>query len=254
MMVTIVGLLLFGLGMSPEAARLATAPAAQDEPAMVTMAIQVTDGTGAALGGVDVRATGPVEREGRTSEQGGIAFTNLKEGTYRLRFTRQGYSTLERLVTVQAGRPAPVVVEVMLSGALPLPAVSMSDPTRGARPLQPLPRIAEPKTVAIQSFVDRNFISQAQERKDSPLGCAGTGTATLLQLREKFLREVHETTDKWLYVVAGEGVLLVGDIEEPLAAGTFSLVPRTIEHWIVPSGRNPLILISILTGQPCLQP
>jgi len=37
----------------------------------------------------------------------------------------------------------------------------------------------------------------------------------------------------------------VNENEERLAAGTFSVVPRTMRHSILPRGKNPLILIAI---------
>ncbi len=219
-------------------------------PAPLTLTIQVTDGTGVVLGGVQVRASGPVEREGRTSDEGVVAFTNLKAGTYRLRFVREGYVTLEREVTLRAGQP--LRVDVMLSDAPPPIPPAPPPPAPPPEPPAPAPPpVAEPKTVGIPSFIELNFIGARAMRKDSVLACAGTGTAVLVQLREALPDEVHGATDEWLYVVAGEGTLQVGGREEKLAAGTFSLVPRTVPHTIVPRGRNPLILIAIQTGTPC---
>ncbi len=225
------------------------APAAR--PAPLTLTIQVTDAVGAVLGNVQVRATGPVEREGRTSDEGTLRFANLKPGSYRLRFVREGFFTLERDVSLRAGQP--LRIDVMLSEAPPpMPSPPAPPPEPPPEPPQPPPPpVAEPKTVAIPSFVELNFIGARATRKDSLVACAGTGTATLLQLREALVDEVHDPSDEWLYVVAGEGTLQLGDREEKLAAGTFSLVPRTVRHSIVPRGRNPLILIAIQTGTPC---
>lgn len=229
----------------------ATQPAPAARPAPLTLTIQVTDAVGAVLGDVQVRATGPVEREGRTSDEGTLKFANLKPGTYRLRFVREGYFTLERDVALRAGQP--LQIEVTLSEAPPpMPPPPSPPPEKPPEPPPPPPPpVAEPKTVAIPSFVELNFIGARATRKDSLIACAGTGTATLVQLREPLADEVHDATDEWLYVIAGEGTLQVGEREEKLAAGTFSLVPRTVRHTIVPRGRNPLILIAIQTGTPC---
>ena len=246
-----IGLLLFGFEIvahawpAPQAAT-----GAQRAPVAVTMTIRVTDGTGAMLGGVNVRATGPIEREGTTSNEDGLRFTNLKAGTYRLRFVHVGHVTLERDVTVRAGQPAQV--DVMLSESPPsVVPPSRPEPVKPAEPPPPPP--VKPRTVAIPSFVEQNFIGRGQGRKDFVVGCTATGMATLLQLRDALAKETNDASDEWLYVVAGEGKLLVGESEEKLTAGTFSLIPRTITHGIVPTGRNPLILISILTGQACSQ-
>lgn len=232
-----------------------TPPPAQivTRPAPLAMTVHVTDATGAPLAGVAVSVTGPVTRQGETALDGAVKFATIRVGTYRLRFTREGFITLERDITVRAGQSAQV--DVTLSAAPPPPPPPAApEPVKPPEPEpapKPLPPIGEPKTVSVPAFVELNFIGGRAARKDSRLGCAGTGTATLLQLREALVDEVHETTDEWLYVVAGEGALRVNEKEERLAAGTFSVIPRTMTHAIVPRGRNPLILIAILTGEAC---
>jgi hypothetical protein len=39
-----------------------------------------------------------------------------------------------------------------------------------------------------------------------------------------------------------------------LQAGTFVLVPHTVEHSITPASRTPLILVSVVTGPECESP
>jgi uncharacterized cupin superfamily protein len=103
----------------------------------------------------------------------------------------------------------------------------------------------------VPSFLERNFIGGREGRKDSVLGCTETGTATLHQLRDSWTAHSHDTAEEWIYVVAGEGTLRIGTADQKLQAGTFSLVPHTISHALVPQGRNPLIIISMLSGTPC---
>ena len=83
------------------------------------------------------------------------------------------------------------------------------------------------------------------------LGCTSTGTATLHQLREALLAHTHDDAEEWIYVVAGEGMLRLGTTEQKVQAGTFSLVPHTMSHALIPQGRNPLIVISVLSGPAC---
>lgn len=216
------------------------------------MSVLVTDSTGAPLGDVAVHVTGPVTREGRTAGLGTMRFTNVRAGTYRLRFSKDGFITFEREVTVKAGQP--VEVEATLSAAPPSAAAQpCPEPSRAAEPsVAELPAgvIGQPKTVAVPSFVEANFIGRAP-RRDSRLGCVGSGTATLVQLREALVEQVDAQSDLWIYVVAGEASLRVNDREESISAGAFSVVPRTMRHSIVPRGRNPLIMISIRTGEAC---
>ena len=115
-----------------------------------------------------------------------------------------------------------------------------------------LPPPGDPKVTAVPLFLEKNFIGGREGRKDSPLGCTPTGTATLHQIREVWLNHAHEDADEWLYVVAGEGALRIGNNpDQRIQAGTFSLVPHSTTHALLPQGRNPLIVISVLSGPAC---
>jgi hypothetical protein len=255
MTVQILGVLLLSSTIASQAPppkpEIQARPAPRAATASVAMTVQVTDGSGAVLQGVQVHASGPVEREGKTSVEGGLKFTSLKAGTYRLRFSRDGFITLERDVTIRAGQPA--TVEVMMSAAPPPPP-----PPEPPKPVAPAPAAAsstaeatgDPKVTAVPDFVQDNFIGRAP-RKDSPLGCVASGAATLVQLREALAEQSHDAADQWFYVVAGEATLRIDEREQRLAAGGFAVVPRTMKYSLVPRGRNPLIVVSILTGQRC---
>jgi mannose-6-phosphate isomerase-like protein (cupin superfamily) len=55
-----------------------------------------------------------------------------------------------------------------------------------------------------------------------------------------------------LYVVAGEGTLLIPNhAPAAVAPGSLSIVPRGTPHAIERRGRNPLIVLSMLSGVPC---
>jgi mannose-6-phosphate isomerase-like protein (cupin superfamily) len=107
--------------------------------------------------------------------------------------------------------------------------------------------------VGIPAFLDSNFIGRAA-RKDSELGCTSSGSAILHQLREPWASHTHDFADEWLYIVAGEGILLVDAVEQKIQPGTFSLIPRAHRHAIHPQGRNPLIVVSVTSGAPCESP
>jgi mannose-6-phosphate isomerase-like protein (cupin superfamily) len=229
-----------------------TAPARGSAPKPTTfkaavMTVQVSDTVGAPLSGTTVTATGPVSREGQTSPDGTIQLLNLRAGTYRLRFEREGSITLEREVTVRAGESA--TVDVALAAAPPPPKAP--EPVAPSPPTATLGAPGDPKTTPVPLFLEKNFIGGREARKESALGCAATGTGTLHQLRDTWTAHTHDDADEWLYVVAGEGVLRLPGSEQRLQAGTFSLVPHTISHTLVPQGRNPLIVISVLSGPAC---
>jgi mannose-6-phosphate isomerase-like protein (cupin superfamily) len=216
-----------------------------------TLTIHVTDTLGAPLADATVTITGPVAREGATAADGSLRLTNMRAGSYRLRFVREGSITLERDITLRAGESP--TVDVALTSAPVAPNASAS--AQGATADKPNAPVlgppGDPKVTPVPLFLERNFIGGREGRKDSPLGCTATGVATLHQLRDSWLAHTHDTAEEWIYVVAGEGTLRIGTTEQKIQAGTFSLVPHTISHAVIPQGRNPLIFISVLSGPAC---
>ena len=77
-----------------------------------------------------VTMQGPAKREART-ERGRIVFEDVPAGTYRLRFDREGFISLEREVAARGG--APMDVKVTLTPAPPPP------PPPEAKPAPPEP-------------------------------------------------------------------------------------------------------------------
>jgi mannose-6-phosphate isomerase-like protein (cupin superfamily) len=212
------------------------------------LALQVTDTLGTPLAETQVTITGPVARDGVTTTDGSLRLSNMRAGSYRLRFAREGSITLERELTMRAGES--LTIDVSLSPAPVVPKepepVKVPEP-----PPKALPPPGDPKITPVPAFLDKNFIGGREGRKDSSLGCTATGTATLHQIREAWLSHAHEEADEWIYVVAGEGTLRIGATDQKLQAGTFSLVPYATSHALVPQGRNPLIVISVLSGPRC---
>ena len=229
---------------APPTPRTTAKPSTAKPP---TVTIQVTDAAGAPLADATVTTTaGVVSREGVTGADGSLQWINMRPGTYRVRFVREGSITVERELILRAGEPA--TVDVALN---PAPPVKAPEPV--APPPPSLGPPGEPKITPVPLFLEKNFIGGREGRKDSPLGCTATGTATLHQLRDTWQAHIHDTAEEWIYVVAGEGTLRIGTTEQKLQAGTFSLVPHTMSHALIPQGRNPLIVISVLSGPECKQ-
>ena len=193
-----------------------------------------------------VTASGPVSREGETGPDGTLQLINLRQGNYRLHFERGGSITLEREIALKAGESA--TLDVALTAAPPPPKAPEPPP---APPTRTLGAPGDPKVTPVPLFLEKNFIGGREGRKESPLGCTSTGTATRVPLREAWTSHTHDDADEWVYVVAGEGLLRMTGGEQRIQAGTFSLVPHTVSHGLVPQGRNPLIVISVLSGPPC---
>ena len=105
--------------------------------------------------------------------------------------------------------------------------------------------------MSIPDFVEKNYISRGAPSKNSPVGCTGTSTATLVQLRDPLAEHSHAEADEMIYIVAGEGVQRIGSVEMNLTAGTFAVIPRGTPHSVTRKSNTPMIMVSILTGPPC---
>jgi mannose-6-phosphate isomerase-like protein (cupin superfamily) len=239
-------------GLAAQSPQAAPARPVVAKPVSTTLALQVTDGLGVPLPDVRVVVTGALSRNGSTGADGNVRFATMKVGTYRLRFERDGFFTLEREVVVRAGEGP--VIDVVLNPAPPPPKPPEPPPPPPPPPAKTLGPPGEVKVLDIPAFLDRNLIGSRDGRKESSLGCAATGRATLYQLRDPWATQAHPDADEWLYVVAGQGTLRAGSVDQHLQAGTFVLVPHTVEHSITPASRTPLILVSVVTGPECESP
>jgi len=216
-----------------------------------TLTVFVTDQSGKPVADADVKAAGPVNRDGKTDSEGTLVFRNMNAGTYRLRFEHGEFVTLEREVTIQGGRP--FKTSAALSAAPPPPPPPpppKPEPQPTAPPPPPPAFNAQPSSISIPDFFEKNYIGSAPS-KTSPVGCTASSTATLVQIRDPLPEHTHADADEMIYVVAGEGTQRLGGRDIPLAAGTFSVIPRAMAHSFTRRGRNPLVFLSILSGPPC---
>ena len=224
-------------------------PRASPSAAPATVAITVTDQTGAPLADVRVNLTGSIDRSGSTQSDGTIKFDGLRPGTYRLRFTKEEWTTFEREIEVRAGQPAPNP-SVALTPAPPAPRPT-PPPPEPAKTMQ-LPPPGKPMTLSVPDFIERNLITNSQPQKVSPVGCSGLANTLLWQVREPWNDRSHDASDALIYVVAGEGTLRLDGRDSNLAAGSFASVPRGTTYSLTRRGRNPLIGRATLAGEPCL--
>jgi quercetin dioxygenase-like cupin family protein len=86
----------------------------------------------------------------------------------------------------------------------------------------------------------------------SLVGCAPTAAANVLQLRDPLNQHVHPDADELIYVVAGEGTHQIAGRGIALSAGILAVVPRGTPHSILRRGGRPIIVLSILSGPPCV--
>jgi mannose-6-phosphate isomerase-like protein (cupin superfamily) len=211
-----------------------------------TLAIVVSDASGAPISNVLVTLEGPASRTART-EGGRIALENLPSGNYRLRFEREGFLTLERELTARGG--APIDVKVTLKPAPePPPAPAPPPPAPVAAPAPSVN--AKLVVLDLPAVIEKEFIGRAPG-KTTPLACGGASTSTLIQVKQPLAEHAHANADEVLYVMGGEGTAELSGRAEKLMAGAFLFIPRGMPHTIKQSGRNPLILISTRAGEPC---
>jgi mannose-6-phosphate isomerase-like protein (cupin superfamily) len=230
----------FAMEQRPRAAVPAAAP-------VTTATITVTDLSGAPLADVHVVLTGALDRSGSTQGNGSVKFDGLRPGTYRLRFEKEGFVLFEREIEVRAGQPPPnPSVALSPSTAKPAPL-----PTPEAPKQAPLPPPGKAVTVNLPDYIERNLIANTQPQKVSSVSCSGLGNSLLWQVREPWENRQHEQSDAMLYVVAGEGMLRLGSADVPVVAGSFTQVPRGTTYSITRRGRNPVIILATLVGEPC---
>jgi mannose-6-phosphate isomerase-like protein (cupin superfamily) len=224
----------------------ATKPA--PAPASTTATITVTDRSGSPLADARVVLTGELDRSGSTQSNGSVKFDTIRPGVYRARIEKDGYDVLEREFEWRAGQPAPTP-SVALSPAPPAapPQAPAAPPSKGLT----LPPPGQPVTMAVPDYIERNFISGSQPQKTSSVGCSGLANTVLWQIREPWENRQHAGADAMLYVIGGDGTLRLGGRDVPLQAGAFASVPRGMSYDLIRRGRNPLIVLATLAGEPC---
>ena len=232
------------------AAQTKTKPRAAS-PTTTTLSITVTDGKGAPLSGVDVRASGPVDRDATTESGGTVRLEGLRSGTYRFRFTRDGYITLERDITVPSAQRLMDQHVMLNAGAKPVAPAAPPPAPEPAKP-QGLPPPGKPATLSVPDFIEKNFIQGSQPQKVSPVACSGLEQTVLWQIREPWENRQHAGADAMLYVIGGEGSIKMDGRDIPLQAGSFVSVPRGTGYALTRRGRNPLIVLATLAGEPCV--
>ncbi len=226
-------------GRSP--ARAATVAPVKTTSVRVT----VRDPKGENLDGVHLILSGGAEGEYSTAGAGTAVLTGVKEGLYRLRLEHDGFVTLEREFSVKASG-ALTAVDIVLTPAPPPPPPPPPPPVRAPAVVPSGP----PVSVNIPDFLDRNFIGR-DPIKESILACKPAEIVRLLQLRENLAEHVHDKVDEVLYIVAGEGAVRIGGQVMTMKPGSLAVVPLGTPHAVERRGKNPLILLSTLSGATC---
>lgn len=211
----------------------------------------VRDVSGMALTGVKIYMSGPLTLEATTDANGTASLGVMPDGVYRLRFEKDGFMTFEREVTAKAGQPSEVYAALRIAPVAPPPP-----PPPAPAPPPPPPPVAglgpagPPVFVSIPEFLDKNYIRR-EPLKESVLACLSSSTTRLLQLHENISEHAHADMDEALYIVAGEGAVRITGESTAVTAGSLTIVPHGVAHSIERRGKNPLMVLSMLSGAPC---
>jgi len=212
--------------------------------AAVTVTIAVTDAKGGApIGGVKVTASiEGTEKDAQTTAGGIARFLSVKPGEYRVRFEHENYITLERDIVVKG---VALDLTVPLSAA-PAPPPKAPEPV-SANNAPP----GDARALSIVDFLESNHLSGRDPSRTDQLGCTASAKTTLIQVRDSLEEKSLSDADEVLYVVAGEGTLRLGNKDVSLEAGGLAIVPRGTAHGLTRKGKNPLMVLSVVSGPPC---
>ena len=212
----------------------------------------VTDPRGLPIPGVHVTVAGASDRTGETNDSGQVNFVGMQPGTYRLRFDGDKVISFEREVTVRAGQPTNF--DVVLNPAPPPPAPPPPPPPAAPAPVAAA-KVGPPGMPQVLSIIDlaERQLSGNQPRRESLVSCSGNTRTMLVGLNQDQPDRLYEGAEIEYYVIAGQGAVKLNARETPLSAGSYVSIPRNTTHANTRRGNRPLILLSILSGEPCEQ-
>lgn len=222
--------------------------AAQGAGVGLTLTVAAVDGAGAPIPGARVILSGPATRDANTRDDGTIRLIRLRAGSYRVRVEHARFITLERELTLRAGQSQTIEMTLSEAAAAPEPA-DEEQPIEAEEPAAPP---GESRSLVITNFIEKHFVGRDPKREDE-LGCTASARTRLIQLRESLPEESIPDADEVIYVIAGEGTLRLGNRDVALESSALAVIPRGTVRAITRKGRNPLIVLSVVSGPSCTQ-
>ncbi|HEX5107404.1 MAG TPA: hypothetical protein VFV95_03120 [Vicinamibacterales bacterium] len=214
------------------------------------LAMTVTDMKGGPLDEVHVELTGPMMRAGDTSGGGLLNFTGLQGGTYRLRFSGEAVTALEKEIVLVGGKVN--TIDVALSPAPPPKEiekiVQVPAPAPPAEPSTKLGPIGMPQTVDLVKLIEKDG---GKSPGRTLVACSGNTRSVLTQLTQDQQPLLYDNAEVALYVLGGEGTMRIGNSESKVSAGYFVSIPRNTSFVMIRRGNKALVFLSVLSGEPC---
>ncbi len=212
------------------------------------MAITITDMRGRTLSGVHVEAMGPTPRMAESDAGGQVNLPGLQAGTYRLRFSGDAVTAFEREVTLRGGQVESL--DIALSATPPpkeVPAAASAVAPAAEAAMGPA---GEVQTFSIVDTLEKEFVGK-QPRRETLLSCSGDLRTTMIQLNETQPERLYSNAEAMYYVLGGEGTARVDGRELRLGTNGFVSVPRGTTHSFRKGGSRALVLLAVLSGEPC---
>lgn len=219
-----------------------------------TAALTVVTESGAALSGAAVSLRGSVDRQALTGADGVATLLNIPPGTYRARFSRDGYVTFEKEVTIRAGVRSTSEAALTAAPAAPPPPPpapkETPKPSQSQSQSEPRGPVGAAKVVSLTDLAEQ-MLNDKAPLVEREIGCSVATASQLVLIRETLTGHTHADADEMLYVVAGDATLKIADKDTQVSAGSFAIVPRGSAHSIAKRGRNAPIVLAIRSGHPC---
>ena len=211
----------------------------------------VTDSRGLPISGVQVTVAGPSDRNGETNDSGQLNFVGMQPGTYRVRFDGDKLISFEKEVVVRSGQTTSF--DAVLTAAPPPPAPPPPPPAPVVAPAAKVGPPGMPQVLSIVDLAEKQLFGN-QARRETLVSCSGNTRTLLVVLNQDQADRLYDGAEVEYYVVAGQGAVRLNTRDTPLSAGSYVSIPRNTTHGVVRRGNRPLILLSILSGEPCEQP
>ena len=209
----------------------------------------VTDPGGLPIAGVHVSIAGLSDRNGDTNDSGQINFVGMQAGTYRALFEGAKVKPFEKEIIVNAGKTT--MLDVTLNAAPPPPAPPPPPPPPPAA-ASPTGPVGAPQMASVPDVLGREFIGK-MPRRETMLSCSGNERTMMIQLNDPLPERLYDNADVAYYVIGGQGTAKIAGHETMIDTNAFVSVPRNTIHSFTRRGNRPLILLAVLSGEPCEQ-
>ena len=117
-----------------------------------------------------------------------------------------------------------------------------------------LPPPGKPMTLSVPDFIERNFITNSQPQKVSPVGCSGLANTRALADSRAVDRSPARRRRRAALRRGRRRHTAAGRARHHAGGRQLRLGSARHELRLTRRGRNPLIVLATLAGEPCAEP